>query len=261
MPLTDVTLFRGSPSWVHERQSKRQGDHPGGKQNRNRAEVGASETQSRPSRYRARAADGRARYRDRQRCAAVDPALAALQSDRSRMGRQRLHHCVRRTAAARRPHRRPVRTAPHVHRRRPSLHGGLARWGARHFLNLPDPRPRGAGSGRSDPRPNRAFFAGPNLHRRKGAEPSVRRVLGGVGRRRRGWPAARRDHHQLLLVALDHVRQRSDRPSAGVRRTARLGPQRRAAWPARPSGRRHRKRGRDAPRLRPLASGRARLER
>ena len=154
---------------------------------------------------------GRARHRDRERRAAVDPGRSGLLAGEPPVGDQRLRAALRRLPPARRPRRRPPRTPARVPRRHRRVHGRLAAVRVRMERGVADRRPRPAGPRRGDHLARRAVDPHDDLRRGQRAQHGARRL--GRGRRvRRGRrrPARRRPHRPAEL-GVDLLRQRARR--------------------------------------------------
>ena len=184
--------------------------------------------------------DDRARRDRRERRAPVDQERPRLHPEQPRLGGQRLSDRLRRPAAAGRAPRRPARSSARIPGRAGRVHGRLASvrpcaepGDADRGPLRPGCRRRGGIGG--DARDDRD-----DVPRAAGAGEGDRRVrLRGLGRRLDRAARRRRPHgpHQL---ALDLLRERSDRDRDGAPRRA---PRREPARNRHPGGRRRPRRG------------------
>ncbi len=180
-----------------------------------------------PGGHRRRPADGRARRVDRDDRSAVGPESSAHLRRRSSMGHHRLHPCLRRPAAARRPDRRLHGSQADVRRRPDRLRCRLRARGGRpergDVVRGPGPagcvrRPHGAGRPVADHRHlHRAHRAGQGLRRLRRDR---RRRCGDRPNRRWGAHAVR---HLALVPTGQCARRRPDRPLRGPARPGEPG--------------------------------------
>lgn len=160
-----------------------------------------------PRLHRPRPADGRARRDHREHRAAQGPGGPRHIRRQQAVGHHGLRPRLRRAAALRRAHLRPVRPQAHLRHRSDRLRAGLrTRWCG----GEPGPAlrlPRAPGRLRCPPRARRPLAARRDVHRRQGARQGVRHLRCHRRWWRRGRPAARRFPHRLAQLALDLLRQ------------------------------------------------------
>ena len=211
---------------------------------RTRAEMARASTTGR------RAVRGSARRVDRERRAALDRQGARLLPGQPVLGRQRVHAHLRRLPAARRPHGRPARSSPALHRRPDPLRGRLACRRPRPERRLADRRACRPGPRRRAAVPRRPLARHRDLRRGRRAQQGARRLGRGRRFRRRRGRAARRHADPVGRLGVGAVRQRADRPRRRVPRPAPAArEQERGRAPLRHRRRRQRHRGPLAARL------------
>ena len=190
--------------------------------------------------------------------AIVNVALPSIKSDLELLadeppvGHLGLRHPLRRRAPARRPPRRPARTAPALHRRTRALRRELAAVRAGLVGGLADRLPRAAGARRRPARPGRPLASDHDLRGGPRAQPRARDLRRRIRQRCRRRRPARRPAHLVPELVVDLLHQRAGRhrrdrarPAAAARE-----PRRHRPSPLRRPRRRLHHRRADAARLR-----------
>ena len=177
------------------------------------------------------------------------------------LGPERVHARLRRPAAAGRPQRRPLRPPADVHHRHPDLRWREPGRRVRDDRGLAADLPGPAGRRRSDRVADRPGAGDEHVPGGSGAEPRVRRLRGGLRRRRRNRADPRRRADGVPVVAVGAVRERADRRGARHRDPLRAAGEQADHGPPGPARGHHVHGRRVEPGVRPDPRGIRRLER